>query len=693
MDLPVIAVVGSQSAGKSSLIESISGIKLPRASGTCTRCPTECKLARSDKPWMCTVKLQFTTDAQGRPCKVRNVPFGPPISDKNEVEERIRRAQRAILNPSTDAKFFLGDGEMGDGEDESAVSFSKNTISLEISGEDVADLSFVDLPGLIVSTTNGASGDIELVRSLVSSYIKKPSCVILLTVTCETDFNNQGAHELIKEFDPKGERTVGVLTKPDLLQLGDEDFWIDLIRGKNVPLSNKWYCVKQPRPDEVKKGITWHDARANEETFFATRDPWASLPDEFQRQLRTANLTDRLSGILSDLIAARLPRIADELYALLQSTETLLRDLPPPPSQDPVGEVLHALTRFARDLGQRLQGTPDADGILQRMQGPQEEFKRAVRATAPNFQPSEREQACDGVGEPGFLVCEEGGAGDDSGMEGAAIYLDELPGNYPFVVKQMYIKQFLERWSVPTAMLFDEVYDILRDELERVIDAHFAQMGRGVAKNHVSMIMLDHIDQCKSRTRTMLDWLLSVERVPTTLNTHYYMDYRDKFLAFYRGSRAQNSRSDLARDLQSYAPPGPDEDASTFQDAVGRVVSGLSEMGIAARAEDIPKMLPPDPMESAIEIMASVRAYFQVAYKRFADMVPMAIDHEIVLGLEKGMEQALREGLMITSANAKEFCESLIEEPAIVRNRRADLQKKLERLHAASRELRTMKIT
>lgn len=115
---------------------------------------------------------------------MKNLTFGPPITDKADVEDRIRRAQRAILNPSIDpSKFLVGDQISEDPE----LSFSKNSVSLEISGKDVADLSFVDLPGLIASVgSTGKDRDIQLVKDLVSSYIKKPSCVILLTVACES---------------------------------------------------------------------------------------------------------------------------------------------------------------------------------------------------------------------------------------------------------------------------------------------------------------------------------------------------------------------------------------------------------------------------------------------------------------------------------------------------------------------------
>jgi len=90
--------------------------------------------------------LRFIQDSNGQTLgQVRNEIFGDAILDKAQVEERIRRAQRAILNPSKPAKTFL----QGDNEDDEAteLSFSINCVSLQISGPDVADLSFYDLPG------------------------------------------------------------------------------------------------------------------------------------------------------------------------------------------------------------------------------------------------------------------------------------------------------------------------------------------------------------------------------------------------------------------------------------------------------------------------------------------------------------------------------------------------------------------
>ena len=91
--------------------------------------------------------LRQTVDRQGQPLgSARNTPFGPVITDKKDVEERIRRAQRAILNPSTSHETFLSGSDAE--PDRPELSFSKNCVCLELSGPDLTDLSFCDLPGM-----------------------------------------------------------------------------------------------------------------------------------------------------------------------------------------------------------------------------------------------------------------------------------------------------------------------------------------------------------------------------------------------------------------------------------------------------------------------------------------------------------------------------------------------------------------
>lgn len=111
----------------------------------------ECRLSRTDKPWQCIVSLRSTVDASDQLLgQVRNEQFGGIIYDKAEVEERIRRAQRAILNPHKSRESVLNEVNMQK-DDPSQSKFSVNCVTLQISGPDVADLSFCDLPGAICS--------------------------------------------------------------------------------------------------------------------------------------------------------------------------------------------------------------------------------------------------------------------------------------------------------------------------------------------------------------------------------------------------------------------------------------------------------------------------------------------------------------------------------------------------------------
>ena len=125
-----------------------------------------------------------------------------------DIEDRLRSAQLAILNPDTDPSEFILSKQVHPAALRVGAAFSENYISVEISGPEITNLSFCDLPGeLILSLSSCAlptktyvatgmianvreghdESDIDLVKQMITSYIKKPSCIILLTVTCESN--------------------------------------------------------------------------------------------------------------------------------------------------------------------------------------------------------------------------------------------------------------------------------------------------------------------------------------------------------------------------------------------------------------------------------------------------------------------------------------------------------------------------
>ncbi|KAJ7064490.1 P-loop containing nucleoside triphosphate hydrolase protein [Mycena amicta] len=707
IDLPRIAVIGSQSAGKSSLIESISGVSLPRASGTCTRCPTECRLSRSNTPWKCTVELRFITDKNGTPLgHARTEPFGDPVSDKADVEERIRRAQRAILNPSKSAQSFLEDAGNDDANSQDAyghgamqdeMSFSTNFISLSISGPDLADLSFVDLPGLIASVSRGGTDrDIKMVESLVESYISKPSCVILLTVACETDFENQGAHHLAKIHDPEGKRTVGVLTKPDRIPSGEEENWLPLIRNELEPLENNWYCVKQPSSAELKEGVTWNQARDRENDFFTLTAPWSALDSMYHKYLRTPNLVERLSAILSDLISKRLPEIQIELEKSMQLTFQSLQQLPRPPAVDPVAEVAAMLSAFVQDLNQMVDGVPRVDGLIQRIRPAQQEFRRAIQETVPNFCPLEGSTRRANVAEEALI---KPGPADEECGAGETIYVDEvanrandarareLPGHHPFFVQVSFIKEFTAKWDAPAHLLCRSTSAILGAQIKTLISQHFSAFGQGGLENRIMILLQQHLKKRTDAAHELVSTLIKLEMpAPMTLNEHYLADYRQKYLARYRAAREKASNNTFATQIENHQPPSPSALASpsTIDSILGHFASiGLSGL----KAEDFAKLLPTDKMGPALEIMADVRAYFQVAYKRVTDNIPLAIDYELVRGVGRDLLPLLYNNLGVGGKEGDRICRELVQESPSVANKREELTKKMERLETASQEL------
>ncbi|KAJ1301437.1 hypothetical protein OPQ81_008695 [Rhizoctonia solani] len=669
IDLPQICVVGSQSAGKSSLIESISGIKLPRATGTCTRCPTECRLKFSEEPWSCTVHLRFLKDASGNDINpVRNIQFGKIITRKVDVEDRLRRAQLAILNPGVESSLFLKDPLPRSSS--TAVAFSENFVSVEISGPDVTDLSFCDLPGIIANVREGSDeADIELVKRLVTSYIRKESCIILLTVTCETDFENQGARNLAKQHDPNGKRTVGVLTKPDRIEGGEEQKWLAFIRGETEVLSKGWFCVKQPSPSELEEKLSWGEARQREQEFFSTTQPWATQSLSVRRHFGTARLTARLSEILSDLIQNRMPSLIQEIQRLTQSTVEGLRALPAEVSEDPAGTVLNLVMDFHREVSTHVEGIPDSGGLVQQFREASTKFRNSIRGSAPCFRPYKKKYDKDqkySMPRVDFIVEEDGDAltqyepapnwdlyEEDVNTMARNAITRELPNNIPFIVKRKLIKRFLSLWEGPTTVLLEDVEHILRAYMQKLVDYSFGQHSYGGLHNAVGTLVADRIAQCREAADTQVQFLLDIENNQTfTTNAHYLASYKEKFITYYKAVRKHP-------------------------------IAHLTKMGLPVQPVDLGKLIPAEAEDELIDIMAEVRAYYQVAYKRFVDIIPMAADETLIRGFCRGLERRLFEGLGVSGDGAKERCASLLEYSHEITLEREMLKTRRDRLMLA----------
>ncbi|KAA8909675.1 P-loop containing nucleoside triphosphate hydrolase protein [Sphaerosporella brunnea] len=497
LPLPRIAVVGNQSAGKSSLIEAISGIKVPRYSGTCTRCPLEITLkeaSNADQPWSCHVSLRFkkrydSSKAGGNPWedqRTEQVHF-LDLTDKSQVEPALVRAQTAILNPSKNYSYFAspdyrrddvfgarsaergGATRMGRSNDtELEVKFSPNVVVMEITAPDVPNLSFIDLPGVIQTTESEKEQYlIELVEKLVVEYVVEPDCLILLAMTMKVldDAVNQSAARLARQLGE--DRTIGALTKPDTVELGEHDQWVSILRGHSHRLRHGYFVTKQPNQDALNKGVDSVQARRLEAEFFRNTEPWSTELKDLHHRFGTRNLGNYLAAELGELIKRRLPTIIATIDAQAFEVDASLATLPAPPSENQVVIVDRLITSFEMKMRQKLSGARGENGfrrelrnlielfdtslkrtrpqlvVIQTAREEEQELKRLRSGHAPNrhqgmFEDTQREETptpCNAITAPSPLSPREGSASHQGTPRKRPLTAASTPGRTPRRIK------------------------------------------------------------------------------------------------------------------------------------------------------------------------------------------------------------------------------------------------------------------
>jgi Dynamin family len=118
------------------------------------------------------------------------------------------------------------------------TTFSEDVLRLEIRGPTEEHFSVIDVPGIFKKTTQGVTtkSDISIVNDMVHHYMGNPRSVMLAVIPCNVDIATQEILERAEEVDPEGIRTLGVLTKPDLVDKGAEMTVVDLIEGRRHQL-------------------------------------------------------------------------------------------------------------------------------------------------------------------------------------------------------------------------------------------------------------------------------------------------------------------------------------------------------------------------------------------------------------------------------------------------------------------------
>lgn len=271
-------MVGAQSTGKSSLLEAIiQKDVLPRGSGIVTRCPI-------------IFHLEPIPQGEKEHCIFRNNP--KKYYDWNEARKYLENETSLISGNNK--------------------GISTNPIFMQISSPKVFDLILIDLPGITKIPIGDQPSDIELrIRELILTYIKNPNAIILAVTPANTDLANSDSLKLAREVDPKGERTIGILTKMDLVEDGSEYF--DVMEGKLYKLKYGYVGVKLRRQNDLDNGVTVEQALEEERNFFQNNKQFAKVAD----RMGITYLASMLNQTFMAHTKKTLPTIKDSINSLV----------------------------------------------------------------------------------------------------------------------------------------------------------------------------------------------------------------------------------------------------------------------------------------------------------------------------------------------------------------------------------------
>ncbi|SPJ71491.1 related to interferon-regulated resistance GTP-binding protein [Fusarium torulosum] len=480
--LPQIVVVGDQSAGKSSVLEALTGTPFPREAGACTRFATEIRMRRAKETQL---KISIIPD-KTRPYneQARLLQYGGDVTGDTPFDAMMRDATELIAPRSNPGRFA-----------------ARDILVVEKSGPDMPLLTLVDLPGLVrVANRDQSESDIQTIETLSERYMKSPRTIILAVIGGNNDYVQAPILKKARHFDPKGSRTIGVLTKPDMTErIGLEEKFIELVTNKDKENNFKlgWYVLLNPGPGEE-----WQtpEDRARKEAEFFSRGKWATLPPEMWG---VGALRAKLSTQLQRHIGKHVKTLRRQIQQALEGCEGQLKAMgvgkdTPEEMRFQMGELFTASNNlvtpavngnYKNPFGERFfarqsspKGTP-SQKLRARIRDESERFARRFRqhgrkVTFQNNQPTGGANSTNGATEDNGLPA-AGTVGDRSKKDFAEFEVEpllrQIRGNElpldsnpraPYILFQDYSRN----WPVLAQEYKDNVGVICNEFLADVID-------------------------------------------------------------------------------------------------------------------------------------------------------------------------------------------------------------------------------
>lgn len=483
VDLPEVLVCGDQSAGKSSVLEAISGFPFPTSDNLCTKFATELVLRRDS-----TTRVKISI----RP--------GPGRTAKDK--ERLLSFNRTLGLDKDELVCVIDEAKEAMGLSDTMV-FGVDTLRVELSGQTQPHLTIADLPGLSRAGNKDQSVDgAETARSMARTYMKRSRSIILAVVSAKSGLVLQDVIEFTRELDPTGARTMGLITKPDTLDAGSESeqALLRLIQDMNVVFRLGWHILRD-RDYKTRDFPSAERDQAEEEP--SSQDIW-TLVDSTHLGVKSLKL--RLSNVLKDQILRQLPSLLQDVESGIKECHN--RRVRLGDSRTTIDEQRRYLFRVSQNFSKLMKAA--VDGIYNDQffgsAKTDEGYRKRLRAVVQNTLTKFEEDMCKNGEKRAIIECPEDGDVKPDQIS-RADYMNEvndlmkrskgceLPGTFnPLIINELF-KEHCQPWRDITSRLkgkiLEAVYWTTWSILEHVAVVETANGISRIISNGIEMLRND----------------------------------------------------------------------------------------------------------------------------------------------------------------------------------------------------------
>ena len=602
--LPRICSLGTQSSGKSSVLESIVGLDfLPRGDGVVTRRPLELRLCHINS---------------GQPWAVFEERKGVKFTDFVKVRETIEALTDEVCKTNK--------------------NIIDKPIVLNVYSQTCPDLTLVDLPGVTRVPIGDQPKNIEqITKDMARRYVEDPLTIILCVIAANSDIATSDGLMLAKDIDVAGTRTLGVLTKLDIMDAGTDAKKV--LMNEEIPLKLGYVGVKNRSKQDLNNKISMAETQRKEREFFKTHPVYKNLP---AGHLGTEVLINKLTKIYFRIIRENLPRIVKAINDRVKTAEEELQGLGQPMPTDDAGKMSmlwNMINEYCDVFRKVLQGKYNNKRVnfLEGEGGFKikilykkllEEFTGDYKATV-GYSDENINYA---------LTIHEG---------------DSIPG-FPSVDAFIYLlRPQLEKLKDPIEECFQEVFQYLDFLSGKIMEKTFTRFPQAI--NDMTDLVSNYLMEERDKTKYLIDSVVDMEI--NYLFTNDY-DYLNNFTTFI---------------------PKQTRQSQVMNDNKGDGKGGNNNLN-----NEIKPQPPIDAKNIFInEIRNRIEAYFKLIVRNLRDSIPKIMGNYLVKEIEENMQLKLYNKLY----NAREMTD-LLSEPESVAERRKELNDMIKVMRNAQKILR-----